>query len=521
MLRTVQANLDLLLKEGQQTHLKNLGHGIEKEGLRVDANGAIAQSDHPSALGFALTHPSITTDYSEALLEFITGVSTDVKDTLKELSDLHQFTQELLGDETLWCASMPCLIASDDHIRIAEYGHSNIGQLKHIYRVGLQHRYGKMMQTIAGIHYNFSIPEAFWPQWKASLGSDLSDQDFASDRYFALIRNFRRYSWLLLYLFGASPVVSKTFLNGIEHTLQPLDDETFYLPFATSLRMSDLGYSNRAQEGLNVCFNHLDTYADSLQTAIRAPHHPYQKIGIKVEGQYQQLNSNVLQIENEYYSDIRPKRVTHSGEKPVHALMERGVQYIEVRNTDINPLLPIGIDAEQAHFLDAFLVTCLFAGEQLLTDQECAMVNANKSKIVNEGRKPGLMLDTPTGEMSREAFATEILNQVEQVAKMLDQLHNSDEYTSSVATQRARVDDPELTPSAHILSELKRTGLTFQDWTLNISRQHRETLKQTPLNPGVRAELFDAASISRVEQAAIEAADKESFDQFLENYIRH
>ena len=519
MLRAVQTNLDLLVKEGHQSHLKRLGHGIEKEGLRVDMQGAIAQTDHPSMLGFAMTHGQITTDYSEALLEFITGVHTDVRDTLKELSDLHQFTFELLGDETLWCASMPCDIASNDHIRIAEYGTSNVGKLKHIYRVGLEHRYGKMMQTIAGIHYNFSIPESFWPDWKKTVGSSLSDQDFASDRYFALIRNFRRYSWLLLYLFGSSPAVGKTFLNGIDHALEPLDEETFFLPYATSLRMSDLGYSNRAQEGLNVCFNHLDTYADSLQTAIRTPHAPYEAIGVKVNDHYRQLNSNVLQIENEYYSDIRPKRVTQSGEKPVHALMERGVQYIEVRNTDINPLLPIGIDDIQAHFMDAFLLTCLFAGEQLLTDQECAMVNANKSKIVNEGRKPGLMLETPTGEISRESFATDILDQVEQVARILDTLHDTNDYTASVTTQRAKVADPALTPSAQILAELNKTGLTFQAWTLKTSQQHRETLKQTPLNPGVRAELFDAASLSRVQQAAIEAADNQSFDQFLTTYI--
>ncbi|CAI8186642.1 MAG: Glutamate--cysteine ligase [Marinobacterium sp. xm-d-530] len=519
MLKAVKENLDRLIASGQQHLLRELGHGIEKEALRVDRAGQIAQTDHPSVLGSTLTHGQITTDYSEALLEFITGVSTDVRGALQELKELHQFTYSLLGHESLWCASMPCAIGSADNIRIAEYGTSNIGQLKYIYRVGLEHRYGKMMQTIAGIHYNFSISEVFWPAWKHVCGSELSDKDFASDRYFALIRNFRRYSWLLLYLFGASPAVSKDFLKSVEHHLEPLDEDTYYLPYATSLRMSDLGYSNRAQEGLNVCFNHLDTYADSLQTAIHQPHKPYESIGIKVDGHYRQLNSNVLQIENEYYSDIRPKRVTHSGEKPVHALMERGVQYIEVRNTDINPLLPIGIDLQQSLFMDAFLLTCLFAGEQLLTSTECSMVAHNKDKIVSEGRRPGLMLETLEGEISREQFANNILDQVTLVANLLDNIHGGNAYHSAVQRQYELIANPELTPSATIIRELESTELSFQEWTLKMGQAHRDTLLQEPINPLIKQQLEEEAKRSIAQQREAESQDQPSFDEFLQHYL--
>ncbi|MEY3038708.1 MAG: hypothetical protein RL143_1275 [Pseudomonadota bacterium] len=520
MLQSVQENLQRLVATGNTELLKGLGHGIEKEALRADAQGAIVQTDHPVKLGSALTHGHITTDYSEALLEFITGVSTDVSESLRELTELHQFAYRNLGNETLWGASMPCKISSVDEIRIAEYGSSNIGKLKHIYRIGLESRYGKMMQTIAGIHYNFSLPEAFWPAWKGVMGSSLSDQDFASDRYFALIRNFRRYSWLLLYLFGASPAVGKDFLKGVKHQLQPLDDHTFYGPWATSLRMSDLGYSNRAQEGLNVCFNHLSTYSTSLKQAINTPHAPYAAMGVKVDGNYKQLNTNILQIENEYYSDIRPKRVTYSGEKPVHALIERGVQYIEVRNTDINPLLPIGIDLVQARFMDAFLLTCLFAGEETLSPAECSTVARNKSLIVNEGRKPGLMLETPEGEVTREAFATEILDQVARVAEILDTIHNTNLYSRAVIEQRKVVADPELTPSAKIINALKESGLSYHEWTLSMSQQHQKQLESEPLNSEVEAKLIAQSSPSIAEQRAVEAADTLEFDAFLEEYLK-
>ncbi len=519
MLQAVKENLDRLIASDKQHLLRELGHGIEKEALRVDRLGQIAQTDHPAALGSTLTHGQITTDYSEALVEFITGVSTDVRDSLQELTELHQFTYSMLGHESLWCASMPCSIKSVDDIRIAEYGSSNIGKLKHIYRVGLEHRYGKMMQTIAGIHYNFSISEAFWPAWKLANGSELSDKDFASDRYFTLIRNFRRYSWLLLYLFGASPAVSKDFLQSVEHSLEPLDEDTYYLPYATSLRMSDLGYSNRAQEGLNVCFNHLNTYSESLQAAIHQPHQPYEAIGIKVDGHYRQLNSNVLQIENEYYSDIRPKRVTNSGEKPVHALMERGVQYIEVRNTDINPLLPIGIDLQQSLFMDAFLLTCLFAGEQLLTSTECAMVAENKDKVVSEGRRPGLMLKTLEGEISLEQYATDILDQVTLVAELLDSIHGGYAYQQAVSKQYELVTDPQLTPSAKILMELKSSQLTFQEWTLKMGQVHRDTLSKEPLDPTIKQRFVEEAEQSLAKQRDAESQDEAPFDQFLQHYL--
>lgn len=521
MPKNLNDNLDLLVKSGHSKLLGSLQHGLEKEGLRVDAQGAIAKSDHPKALGSTLTHEQITTDYSEALLEFITPVNEDLSALLGHLKELHQFSYENLGDEELWNASMPCRIASEQDIRIADYGSSNIGQLKHIYRVGLEYRYGKMMQCIAGIHYNFSLPEAFWPIWKELKQTGLNDKHLASAGYFTLIRNFRRSSWLLLYLFGASPALGKDFMQGGAHTLQELDTETLYLPHATSLRMSDLGYSNRAQKGLNVCFNQLSTYATTLQQAIRTVHPPYKALGVKVDGSYRQLNANVLQIENEYYSDIRPKRVTLSGEKPVHALIERGVQYVEVRNTDINPLLPLGIDVEQARFMDAYLISCLLGSDSHLSDRECSLLNLNKSTVVKEGRKPGLRLQQLDGETSREVLGSEILDQVEAVAQLLDEVHSTQAYTQAVAIQRERLANPELTPSAKILAQLKESGMSFQSWALAKSREHRQNLTQNPLSEVRRAELRKMATESVTSQQSTEAQPQEPFDEFLQHYLEN
>ncbi|HCW90775.1 MAG TPA: glutamate--cysteine ligase, partial [Marinobacter sp.] len=255
--------------------------GVEKEGLRVDTNGFIAQTPHPEALGSTLTHPRITTDYSEALLELITPVCRSTGEMMASLRQIHQFVQQNLGDEVFWAASMPCELDGDESIPIAEYGTSNIGKLKHVYRQGLAVRYGRMMQSIAGVHYNLSLPDSFWRFWQEALDNRDSLQDFKSDQYFWLIRNFRRRSWLLMLLFGASPALDASFVEGMEHNLDRFAPDTWYGRNATSLRMGDLGYHNNAQASLDICFNELSTYTATLDRAIHTNWPPYAKIGTR------------------------------------------------------------------------------------------------------------------------------------------------------------------------------------------------------------------------------------------------
>ena len=296
--------------------------------------------------------------------------------------------------------------------------------MKHVYREGLAHRYGKAMQTIAGIHYNFSLPEELWAVLHEESGSNqgVSLQDFQSESYMSLIRNFRRYSWLLMYLFGASPAISKSFFTHSGHSpdLGQLDDDTLFMPWATSLRMSDLGYTNNAQSSLNICYNTLDEYISSLSEAIRTPYEPYEQIGVKKGERYLQLNTNLLQIENEYYSNIRPKRIARRGGKPLTALSKQGIEYIEVRCLDINPFEPLGLKAADAHFLDVFLVYCVFRESPTIEAQECARVTENFRITVNEGRKPGLTLMSEEGAVNLSDWGQKLLDEMLLVAELLD-----------------------------------------------------------------------------------------------------
>ena len=510
--------LDLLAEPANLPLLNQCLHGIERECLRVDAAGQLALTPHPQALGSALTHPQITTDYSESLLEFITPAEPDAARTLADLEQIHRYAYSQLGDELLWSPSMPCPLPSEAQIPIARYGDSNIGKLKYVYRQGLALRYGKSMQCIAGIHYNFSLPDAVWPLLQALDGDQQSARDYQSARYIALIRNFRRYSWLLMYLFGASPALDAGFLRGRLHQLEQFDEHTLYLPYATSLRMSDLGYQSTAQSGLTPCYDNLSSYTDSLRKAVATPYPAYAALGTQKDGEWLQLNSNILQIENEYYSSIRPKRVTHSGERPVQALIERGVQYVEARCLDINPFLPLGIDLPEARFLDAFLLYCALHDSPSIVAHECGACADNFLKVVKEGRRPDLQLQRNGQSVSLQTWAKELLEQIQPLAALLDQSQGGDAHVSSLTLQQAKVRDPSLTPSAQVLAEMREHHESFTQFALRHSRKHAEYLRSQPLSAAEQAAFSASVSESLAAQQRIEQEPGESFEDFVAAY---
>ncbi|MCQ6259046.1 glutamate--cysteine ligase [Pseudomonas sp. Q11] len=510
--------LALLGERANLSLLEQCLHGIERECLRVTDTGHLAQTQHPAALGSALTNEQITTDYSESLLEFITPAQADVADTLHSLDKIHRFAYSKLGDEYLWSPSMPCPLPAEEDIPIAYYGTSNIGRLKYVYRQGLALRYGKTMQCIAGIHYNFSLPEKLWPLLRQAEDVEANDRDFQSSAYIALIRNFRRYSWLLMYLFGASPALDAGFLRGRPHQLEQLDPDTLYLPYATSLRMSDLGYQSNAQAGLTPCYNDLTSYTDSLRKAVATPYAPYVEVGTHKNGEWVQLNTNILQIENEYYSNIRPKRVTYTGERPVQALVARGIQYVEVRCLDINPFLPMGIDLTESRFLDAFLLYCGLNDSPLLENNECSNATNNFLTVVKEGRRPGLQLQRQGQAVDMQSWAVELLEKIAPLASLLDQSQGGDAHRQALDAQLAKVRDASLTPSAQVLAAMAEHQESFAQFSLRQSKAHAEFFRAEPLPAREQSAFEENARQSLVQQAELEQNEVEDFDVFVGAY---
>src|SRR5450830_192267 len=441
--------------------LRGITRGYERECLRVDRAGKLAQTPHPPGLGSKLTHPWITTDYAEALLEFITPPSQDPEFPLQFLRDIHRYSVQHLHGEYLWAGSMPCLLGEDKDIPIADYGSSNAARFKTVYREGLGLRYGRRMQTIAGAHYNWSLPAEFWLALKGCCSATGQPEEFVSKRYFGLIRNFLRYGWLIHYLFGASPAICESFLQGHKSDLLELAPGTLYGPYATSLRMSDLGYQNRAQAQLRVSFNSLAEYAQGLETAISTPDPFYAELGVRDGPHWKQLNANLLQIENEFYAGIRPKRIGKLGERPALALQRYGVQYIEMRLFDLNPFIDIGIAPEQSLFADALLLMCLFRDSPPITSREQGENDENKHRVVTRGRQPDLQLLVHNREQSLRTLANELFDEMAPFAAMLDAAYGGQQYNVALLNLRQRIDQPELTPSAQVIEAVKKQGGYF------------------------------------------------------------
>ncbi len=486
--------------------LEGIRRGVEKESLRALPDDGLALTPHPAALGSALTHPNITTDFSEAQLEFVTGVHPTAEACVDELTRIHQFTYRVLreqGDEMLWVSSMPCGLPTDETIPIGRYGASNVGRAKSVYRMGLGHRYGRRMQTISGIHYNWSMPGV------------------TTAEYFALIRNFRRHSFLLLFLFGASPSLCSSFAAGRDHELLPLKDHTLHMPHGTSLRMGRLGYQSDAQSSLSVSYNSLESYAASLQAALTQPYSRYESVGIRNPGgDYNQLATSLLQIENEFYGTIRPKRVIFPGERPLHALRERGVEYVEVRCMDLDPFEPVGIGAGTMHFLDLFLLHCLLADSPPDSPAEVAALARNQQRAAARGRETGLRLERGESTVTLAEWAGELLQGLRPIADKLDAVQGGRTYRDALAAADTILADPEQAPSARVLAAAARDfDGSFVGFTQACSLATREKLLALPFNAAEERRFADLARASVEEQKRIEANDSLPFEIYRQQYL--
>ncbi|MFV0447911.1 MAG: glutamate--cysteine ligase [Vibrio sp.] len=506
----------------KSTVFQQFGRGVERETLRYTSDGELALTPHPHSLGSALTNRWITTDFSESLLEFITPVSNDVATLMAQLKDIHHFAQANINDEKLWPLSMPCYVGSEDDINLAQYGTSNTGRMKTLYRAGLKKRYGSLMQIISGVHFNFSFPDSFWDALYGEQ-DETARQETKSEAYFALIRNYYRFGWLIPYFFGASPALCSSFIRGRETKL-PFEKigGTLYLPHATSLRLSDLGYTNSAQSGLKIGFNGLNQYLEGLNRAIRTPSEEFAEIGVKVAGEYRQLNSNVLQIENELYAPIRPKRVTKSGEKPSEALARGGVEYIEVRSLDVNPFSPAGVTEQQVRFLDLFLTWAALSDSDPMDNCELECWRDNWNKVIVQGRQVGLELQIGChGEkLSLQAWAKRVFADLRQIAEVMDAQMEGDAYQQVCNELETWIDNPEKTLSAQLLEKVKAAGgLGKAGCALGLEyrQQNLEHQYQVYSETMMEEEVIRSAQ----EQLSIEQQDTLSFDEYLEQYFAY
>ncbi|CAC9638597.1 Glutamate--cysteine ligase (EC 6.3.2.2) [uncultured Gammaproteobacteria bacterium] len=494
--------------------------GLEKEGLRVSRKGGISQASHPKALGCALTHPNITTDFSESLIELVTPPMHSAKEILAFLSKTQQYLyHHLPKDQNFWTASMPCVIRGETYIPIAQYGTSNQGMMKTVYRHGLANRYGSVMQTIAGIHFNYSFSVDFFKQYHQLQAPNELFRKFSDQAYMELTRNVVRYGWLIPYLFGASPAVCKSFLKGYhQHSLVKFNASTLYEPYATSLRMGDIGYQNLREDevGVKASYNSLRHYIHSLKSGMQTVCCEYQEIGLKKQGKYQQLNTNILQIENEYYASVRPKPDMSSDKKPLDALNEDGISYVELRSLDINPNLALGIDQTQVLFLEAFLLFCLLEDSPVISSREQFEIDSNDQLVAHKGRQPNLVLNHEGKSVSLQVLGRATIDKIALCAELL-----GSDCQMAVKEIGKRIENAKLTPSAITLSEMKQQEQGFFDYTNTLAKQHQKDFLAQEIDQAHFDYLDQQAKKSCEQQIKIEQADTLSFEDYLADYFNH
>ncbi|MHB1543707.1 MAG: glutamate--cysteine ligase [Gammaproteobacteria bacterium] len=495
--------------------------GIEREALRIDPEGRIAQTPHPTTLGAPLTHPTFTTDYSEALLEIVTSPQIRLRALYDELEQLHAFAGRHLDHERLWPLSMPPPIGSESEIPIARYGTSPQGLMRHRYRVGLGHRYGRAMQVIAGIHFNFSLNPDMWTAWAQDGTARKNPDIIRNEAYLGILRNVSRYGWVLAYLFGASPALCRSFAPDSTLKITPWNTDTLYDPLATSLRMSDLGYRNKNQQKLRISQNSLDEYIKTLTCATATLDPDYRRLGVRsADGEWLQLNDHVLQIENEYYSIARPKPAKIPGQRPLVGLRKSGIEYLEIRILDVDPRHPVGVAPETLAFLEIFLWWCLIEESPPLGETERFMKEANLRLVAYEGRNTDLPLQTLSGQNNLGSFLGMLLGALEPIAERLSAATGENLYRQSVMLAQARSMNPDETPSAWVLHEMETRRMGHRDLGLDLAAKHQQILTSMTLHEATKRQLAEQGRRSIEEMKQIEAAPNQDFEAYLNQYFR-
>lgn len=490
--------------------------GIERETLRTTANAELAATRHPEALGHVYTHPNITIDYGEALLEFVTDPHQNPQSAYQQLLHLHQFSAQHIGDERLWAPSMPCRLPENpEHIDIGYFGESNGGKLRRLYRTGLAYRYGRPMQMIAGVHFNYSPPPALWQALADSEGTALTD-DWKNARHMAMLRNIQRHGWLICHLFGASPAVDESF-QPAQNVLDRLHRRSLYWRNATTLRMSQLGYQNKVD--FSVSFNCLDEYIRDLAAAVLTPAPKYEYFGLKdPAGNYRQISTHILQIANEYYSAARPKQPLKKGELPIIALHNRGIAYVELRLLDSNPYDPAGISLAQIRFLECFMLWCLLNPAAPFDTADYNEANHNRLRSACCGLSADFHLFRQRRKTAARDWADEILQSLLAIAANLDKAAGGDDYQSAM---QAQIDaNRGLAPRLPEQVQQDLATQEFLDWGAALQNRHQNALS-APIPANIAAQLRRQSAQSLQDFAAIEAqaARQIGFDDYLAHYF--
>jgi glutamate--cysteine ligase len=279
--------------------------------------------------------------------------------------------------------------------------------------------------------------------------------------------------------------------------------------------MSDLGYRNRNQCAVAVSPNSLADYLRDLMKAVHTPHPPFAALGVKVDGEYRQLNANILQIENEYYSNMRPKRAPRSGELTGQALARGGVEYVEMRSLDLDCHTAESVTPEQLCFLEALLVLLLVMDSAPIDNSEQEALDYNHLLVARNGREPGIELARAGRSVALGTWAAELLDSMQGICELLDAGTGDQQYRRALQAQRDRLAQPLLLPAAQLLAEMQANDEGFAQQVLRKSAQYRAAVLQQSADTATQEGFVQQAAESLELQHRKDAAVSGSFDDYL------
>lgn len=460
--------------------------GVERESLRVTSQGDLALTEHPLVFGNKLENAEVTTDFSESQLELITPPFSSVEETHGYLAKLQLKVEKELKGEYMWPLSMPPRLPDDEKIPIAHFDGSQAGREKELYRMGLASRYGRKMQMISGIHFNFSFGEHLLDTLYEQFGEGKQKQDFTDDVYFATARNFLKFRWMLIYLFGASPSIDSTYYPVVYQDLKQVrqccpeccDPIGSYEQYATSLRVSRFGYNNAVHGRYSVSYNSRKDYIQGIRKLMATKSKKFSEMGLFHDGKQIQLNTNILQRESEFYSSIRLKQVTQNGETQMEALERRGVKYAEVRILDLDPFEKEGIGLNEMRFLQVFMLYCLFEQSDFIREDELEQMNKNHHLVALAGRKRNLRLYRyGSGRIRIKEWSRNIFNNLYRIAEWMDTEQGDRRYQECTEQEFKKVLDPSLLPSSRIFREIKNNKEVFAQFGIRKAVELKKQLE--------------------------------------------
>ncbi|HHW38756.1 MAG TPA: bifunctional glutamate--cysteine ligase GshA/glutathione synthetase GshB [Bacillales bacterium] len=414
--------------------------GLEKENIRVDKEGRLAFTPHSKIFGSKKENPYIKTDFSESQIEMITPAFDSIEETFHFLETIHDIITLELKDEYLWPSSNPPILPNEDEIPIADMEDEEENK----YRLQLAEKYGRKKQLVSGIHFNFSFQESFLRKLHNEINSGEDFREFKDRVYLKVARNVLKYRWLLIYLTGVSPIFHQTYAEKCVQLGNHFDQESYYFPNMNSLRNSVCGYRN--EKPLYVSFDSIEEYVYGLENLVR---------------------SQELLSAKEFYSCVRLKSA--KGQDQLQALLENGIDYLELRTTDLNPFDKIGISKETMTFNHLFLITMFLIKDEPFGEEEQRLAQLNQDILTLEGIT-ARQYRSDEYETTLQKSGLEI---IENMGVMIQQLTVNDETYARLLEQKQRVlVNPDLSFAEQLKSEIKNS--TYLMYHLEKAKKYAE-----------------------------------------------